>query len=159
MGAHVAASLSRRRPRLWLVVVAAVAVLVIGGLVTWAKRHDTGSGTIKAGTATSSLATRTVEAGAVTVKVEPRQLDADGAVFKVSFDTHSVNLDQDLVRQARLVVGDTTWPAASWSGDGPGGHHREGELRFIAAGTATGPATLSIAGLPAPVTATWDLGR
>ena len=94
----------------------------------------------------------------MTVKVQPRQLDVGGAVFKISFDTHSVDLDQDLTRQARLVVGGTTWPIAGWSGDGPGGHHREGELRFTAAGPATGTATLSIDGLPAAVTATWDIG-
>ena len=111
------------------------------------------------GTTTSSPANRTVKAGSVTVKLELRQLDADGAVFKISFDTHEVELDQDMVRQARLVVGETPWPAVAWSGDGQGGHHREGELRFTAAGPVAGVATLRIDGLPEPVSATWDVGR
>ena len=101
---------------------------------------------------------RTVEAGSVTVKVRLRQLDVDGAVFEIIFDTHDVELDQDIVQEARLVVGETPWPAAEWSGDGVGGHHREGELRFSAAGPAEGIATLSIDGLPEPVIATWDIG-
>ena len=110
------------------------------------------------GSTTSSLAKRTVKAGSVTITLEPRQLGADGAAFKISFDTHEVELDQDMVRQARLVVGGAAWPALAWSGDGPGGHHREGELRFTASGPAAGTVTLSIDGLPEPVSATWDLG-
>ena len=110
------------------------------------------------GATTNSPANRTVKAGSVTVKLELRQLDADGAVFKIIFDTHEVELDQDMVRQTRLVVGETPWPAVAWSGDGPGGHHREGELRFTAAGPAAGVATLSIDGLPEPASATWNVG-
>lgn len=159
MGTRVAPPNTGRRSRLWLLlVVGAVAFLALRGAVAWLDWRDTGSSATDTGVPSSSLPVRTVEAGAVTVKVQPRQLDVGGAVFKISFDTHSVDLDQDLTRQARLVVGGTTWPIAGWSGDGPGGHHREGELRFTAAGTAAGTATLSIDGLPEPVTATWDVG-
>lgn len=159
MGSRVGTLPTGRRSRLWLLLVAAAVLFaVVRGVVAWLDWRDNGTSATSAGAPTSSLPARTVEAGAVTVKVQPRQLDADGAVLKVSFDTHSVDLDQDLARQARLTVGDTTWPVASWSGDGPGGHHREGELRFTAAGTAKGTATLSIDGLPEAVTATWDLG-
>lgn len=130
-----------------------------------------GSGDGKAGTgaaatgepATSSpqpaaLATKTVEAGAVTVKIDPVRIDAGGAEFKVNFDTHSVALDLDVARSAALAVGGSQWAGAAWSGAGPGGHHREGTLRFDPGGPATGPAVLTITGLPAPVTATWSLG-
>lgn len=111
------------------------------------------------GAATSSLAKRSVTAGSVTITFEPRRLGPDEAVFKISFDTHEFELDQDMVRQAHLVVGDTPWPVVAWSGDGPGGHHREGELRFTAAGPAAGTATLSIDGFAEPVSATWDVGN
>ena len=110
------------------------------------------------GAATKPGVDRTVKAGSVTVKLQLRRLDSDGAVFEITFDTHDVELDQDMVQEARLVVGQTTWPVAKWSGDGVGGHHRAGELRFTAAGPAEGAATLSIDGLPEPVSATWDIG-
>lgn len=142
----------RRRGRVWLAL-AAVVVVAVGGIVA---RRVTEAVT-PTRPASTTLPTRTIAAGAVTIKVSPGQLDTDGAVFKVSFDTHSVNLDQDLARQARLTVGANTWPVAGWSGDGPGGHHRSGELRFNAAGPAAGTVTLAIDGLPEPVTATWDL--
>ena len=158
MGALVTASSIRGHGRRWRAVVApTVAFVAAAGLVltlvgcTSATRSDNGP-------AATSLADRTVEAGSVTIKLQPRQLDADGAAFKISFDTHEVELDQDMVRQARLVVGETPWPVVTWSGDGPGGHHREGELRFTAAGPAAGIATLIIEGLPEPVSATWELG-
>lgn len=106
----------------------------------------------------SPLATRTVEAGAVTVKIDPVRLDAAGAEFKVSFDTHSVNLDFDVARNATLTVAGAPWAGATWSGDGPSGHHRTGTIRFGPSGPAEGAAVLSLGGLPAPVTATWTLG-
>lgn len=110
------------------------------------------------GAASNPGVDRTIEAGSVTVKLQLRQLDVDGAVFELIFDTHNVELDQDLVQEARLVVGETPWPTEEWSGDGVGGHHREGELRFTAAGPAEGVATLTIDGLPEPVIATWEIG-
>ncbi|HVT75883.1 MAG TPA: hypothetical protein VHD87_02550 [Acidimicrobiales bacterium] len=155
MGARVAALPTSRRSRLALLLVAlAVAFAAFRGFAAW---RDTSSLTTKPSASTSPLPTRTLEAGAVTLKIEPRQLNAQGAVFKITFDTHSVELNQDLTRQARLTVGGTKWNAAAWSGDGPGGHHREGQLRFTSAGPATGTATLTIDGLPAPATATWNL--
>lgn len=105
-----------------------------------------------------ALATKTVDAGAVTVKIDPVRIDTGGAEFTVSFDTHSVALDLDVARNATLTVAGTPWGGATWSGDGPGGHHRTGTLRFAAAGAAQGSAVLSIGGLPGPVTATWALG-
>ena len=108
--------------------------------------------------ASSPLITKTVEAGAVTVKIDPVRVDATGAEFKVSFDTHSVNLDFDVARNAALTVGGAPWSGATWSGDGPDGHHRSGTIRFGPGGPAQGAAVLSLGGLPAPVNATWTLG-
>lgn len=128
---------------------AAVALLVAacgaGG------RDDDASG------ADQKLPTRTIESGAVTVRITPIQLDASGAAFKVVLDTHAVDLDLDVAGSAQLVVDGTQWTAASWDGAGPGGHHREGTLRFDAAADPTGTAEVSISGLPKPVRATWTL--
>lgn len=108
-------------------------------------------------TSAAGLATRTVEAGDVTVKVTPERVDRTGAELAVVLDTHSVELDLDIAANARLVVDGTTWTDVTWDGAGPGGHHREGTLRFNSAGRATGTAELTIDGLDEPVQATWNL--
>ena len=108
--------------------------------------------------AASLLPVRSVAAGAVEVKITPTELDASGATFTIVLDTHSGDLSLDLTTTSQLDVGGTTWAAAGWTGDGPGGHHRTGQLRFTAEGSAQGTATLRISGLPEPVEATWELG-
>ena len=105
----------------------------------------------------SALAERTFEAGEVTVKITPAKIEGGGASFEIAFDTHTVELDLDIVANAGLTVGGTEWPVAGWDGAGPGGHHREGTLRFDAAGASTGTAVLTIAGLAEPVEASWTL--
>ena len=104
------------------------------------------------------LSSRTVKAGAVDVKVEPRQLDAQGAIFKITLDTHSADLSTDLTKSASLDVGGVAWTVSGWSGDAPGGHHREGTLTFAPGGPAAGAVRLMIAGLPGPVDVSWTLG-
>ena len=137
-----------------MIVIAAIAVLIlaVGGFVA---RQDDEDGSETAGTA-PGLATREMSAGEVEVKIEPLKLDDGGAAFDISLDTHAVELEADLTL-ASLDVDGRTWPVENWSGDGPGGHHREGELRFRAAGPATGRAVLTIAELPEPAEATWVL--
>lgn len=106
---------------------------------------------------TPLLEEQTVSAGAVDIKLEPHHVDATGAQFRVTLDTHSEDLDMDLVAGARLTVDGTTWPAAEWDGAGPSGHHRAGDLRFDAAGPANGAVHLTLDGFPAPVAADWQL--
>ncbi|MFN0027095.1 MAG: hypothetical protein ACKV2O_07925 [Acidimicrobiales bacterium] len=97
-----------------------------------------------------------IDAGAVTVTITPERIDADGAVFSVVLDTHTVELTMDLTA-AQLDVDGTPWTGARWSGDGPNGHHRSGQLQFDASGTARKTATLTLPGFPAPVQASWDI--
>jgi hypothetical protein len=92
----------------------------------------------------------------IEVIARPVQLDAGGAAFAVTLDTHSGSLANDLAASSRLEVGGVTWPAAGWDGDPPGGHHRTGTLRFNAAGTPTGNFTLTMDGLGDPVVFTWQ---
>ena len=143
----------KRRARLAVM----VALVAVTGLATVLSGCGSATRSDDGPTSNSDI-DRTIEAGSVTVKLQLRQLDVDGAVFEIIFDTHDVELDQDMIQDAHLVVGETPWPTEQWSGDGVGGHHREGELRFSAAGPAQGIATLSIDGLPEPVIATWDIG-
>jgi len=106
----------------------------------------------------SSLPPQVVSAGGVDVTIEPIRLDDTGAVFLVTLDTHSVDLGVDLARVATLAVDGIEWLEPSWSGDPPGGHHRQGELSFEPAGSASGTATLTIAGFPEPLEAAWSVG-
>lgn len=107
--------------------------------------------------ATGGFPARTVMAGSVQVLITPVQLDDKGAVFDISMETHSGDLGSDLDRTARLEVNGTAWLGASWVGDPPGGHHREGSLSFQPGGPASGTAVLTIGGFPGPVEASWTL--
>ena len=119
------------RPRMILIAAAAVVAAAVG--VAFVAAGD-GDDATPAGA--GGLAAKTVTAGEVTVRLEPHHLDATGAEVAVTLDTHSEELDMDLVAGARLVVDDTEWPATAWDGDGPSGHHRGGRLRFDATGSA-----------------------
>lgn len=71
------------------------------------------------------------EQGDVVLKVNPLSLQAGSeAEFKLNMDTHSVELDYDLIKQSSLVddQGRILKPI-SWNG-GSGGHHLSGELIF-----------------------------
>lgn len=69
----------------------------------------------------------------VTVAVTPQNLSGDAKTwdFKVVFDTHSADLSDDLLQTTVLLDGTgTKYTPIGWDGAGPGGHHREGVLRF-----------------------------
>jgi hypothetical protein len=96
--------------------------------------------------------TQTAQAGDVTVKVRPLNLDDAAAAtldFEVRFDTHSIDLDMDLVKTATLRAGETELAPTAWESDSAPGHHVVGVLRFPAPGDASAEAlTLTIGGLP-----------
>jgi hypothetical protein len=69
----------------------------------------------------------------VTVAVTPQNLAAGAKSwdFKIVLDTHSADLSDDLVKTAVLLDGTGgKYAPVAWDGAGPGGHHREGVLRF-----------------------------
>lgn len=81
----------------------------------------------------AELAEQKVSAGGVTVAVMPLNVDADAKTweFKVVMDTHSADLNDDLMKSVVLVDGTGQRNAPiSFDGAVPGGHHREGVLRF-----------------------------
>ncbi len=88
-----------------------------------------------AASAAAGLETQTSSAGGVTVKVTPKNIAGDTTTweFAVVFDTHSQDLSDDLLKSAMLLdpEGKQNAPIA-WEGAAPGGHHREGVLRFKA---------------------------
>ena len=104
------------------------------------------------------MSNRTMTAGDVDVKVEPRQMNGSGAVFKVSMDTRTGPLDMDMQHGAHLTVDGRDWPMDQYTGDSPRGHHREGELRFRPGGPVSGMAQLMMDGFDQPVSMGWQMG-
>ena len=83
--------------------------------------------------AAAELKTQRSSDRGVTVAVTPQNLSAGAKSwdFKIVLDTHSVDLNDDLVKIAVLLDGTGgKYAPVAWDGAGPGGHHREGVLRF-----------------------------
>ncbi|MDX8034846.1 hypothetical protein SK803_31910 [Lentzea sp. BCCO 10_0856] len=128
-------------------VIVVVALVVVGAIAWWLSRPEPSS---------ADLGTRTVQAGDVEVTMTALALDGSGAVFKIVLDTHTVELDLDLAASAELTVNGAVADGAVWEGQGPGGHHREGTLRFATPVPAGTTVDLRVIGLPQDVTGTWS---
>jgi hypothetical protein len=107
--------------------------------------------------APKGFAVRKVAIGGLEVTITPARIDSTGAEFTVAFDTHTGAPGIDVAAHSALVIDGTPWTTPNWSGDGPGGHHRTGTLRFSANGPARGAARLTISGLDRPLEAGWQL--
>jgi hypothetical protein len=106
------------------------------------------------------LPPQTSNQSAVTVKVTPRNLQGAVWEFDVVFDTHSQELNDDLLKNAVLVGADDTQASPiAWQGDPPGGHHRKGVLRFNALKPVPSTVVLLISrpGEPKPRSLHWEL--
>ncbi len=79
----------------------------------------------------STYKTEASNKAAVTVQVTPETLNPGSpAVFKVEMNTHSVDLNYDIVNLAQIADDSgITYKPTSWTG-GKGGHHIEGILTF-----------------------------
>jgi hypothetical protein len=71
------------------------------------------------------------ENGPVTVTVKPIDISEESWDFEVTLQTHSVDLDMDILESVTLLdpEGEEILPDI-WDGDAPGGHHRTGILMF-----------------------------
>ena len=90
-------------------------------------------GLVLAASAAAQLTPQKSSQGGVTVAVTPAELDARAKVwaFRVVLDTHSQELSDDLVKTSVLVDGQgREGKPLAWEGAAPGGHHREGVLKF-----------------------------
>ena len=79
-------------------------------------------------------ATQSSVARGVTLKITPKGFSGPEWTFAVVLDTHSEDLKDDLLQTAVLVIDGREIRPIEWQGPGAGGHHREGILRFPAAG-------------------------
>jgi hypothetical protein len=101
-----------------------------------------------AATEASPLPARTSDAGGVRVTVTPETIGGDTWRFKVVLDTHSKALDSDLVKDVVLIdKGGHRHTPQSWQGSPPGGHHREGILRFAASKALERPFEMRMKGV------------
>jgi hypothetical protein len=75
---------------------------------------------------------QTTDANSVRVDVKPVALVAGKpAVFEIRLNTHSVNLNYDMVEISSLQDGGgKIYKAVEWMGSPLGGHHRRGTLEF-----------------------------
>ena len=109
-----------------------------------------------------NLPAQTSSARGVAIKVTPRNLasNAGSWEFAIVLDTHSQDLSDDLVKSSLLLdgAGGRHSPTA-WDGAPPGGHHREGVLRFKPVSPQPQSIELQIkrAGETAPRSFRWQL--
>ncbi|MFD8495799.1 hypothetical protein [Amycolatopsis sp. NPDC059657] len=129
------------------IILLTLAVLLVAAAATWWAVTRTST--------TPGLEPRTVQAGAVEVRMTPLTLDTTGAAFRVEFTTHSGALDLDPATASQLRVNDQTIQGGTWSGPGPGGHHRDGTLRFTTTVPSGAGVELRITGLPQDAIGTW----
>lgn len=117
---------------------------------------------LASGAFAAELRAQRSSAGGVTVEVTPQNLAASARSwdFKVVLNTHSVELNDDLVKAATLLddKGGRHSPVG-WEGAGPGGHHRQGTIKFNAISPQPGAIELQIRrpGEPKPRSFRWQL--
>lgn len=121
--------------KLWWII---SAVLIVGGLAVAGSLLASDEGApdvVLPGEGLAYFSTETLadDQGAVTVAVTQVNLNGpeDTLDFYVALDTHSVNLDMDLAKNAFLTT-DTGLTVSPVRWDGPaGGHHVAGTLKFL----------------------------
>jgi hypothetical protein len=112
--------------------------------------------------AAAELSTQKSTDRGVTVAVTPQDLSSNAKTwdFKIVLDTHSGDLSDDLLKTAVLLDGTGTQHVpVAWDGAAPGGHHREGVLRFKPVTPQPAAIELRIArpGEPGPRSFRWQL--
>ena len=79
------------------------------------------------------LEPQTNNEGGVAIVVRPQSIKENAASwnFEISLDTHSVELNEDLVEASVLIdKNGKEYQPVEWEGDSAGGHHRSGVLKF-----------------------------
>jgi len=68
----------------------------------------------------------------VTATLQNIPSEAETWDFEVVLETHTKDLNDDLVKSSTLIADGRQYLPLSWEGAPPGGHHRKGKLRFKA---------------------------
>ena len=93
----------------------------------------------------SAYARMTGADGAIEIDVQPLGLGSSTWTFSFGLDTHMGSLDMDMEKVVTLTDdrGDIFTPTA-WNGPGPGGHHRNGTLKFPAPSSTPKSFTITV---------------
>lgn len=119
-------------------ITALIVVIIVFGAAVYKFYFSAGTNPLAGGIGNqnsvgSELSPQTNNEGAVEVSVVPQNFSptTQSWDFQIALNTHSEELDADMVEVSALVdeYGREYLPL-SWDGAPPGGHHREGLLRF-----------------------------
>lgn len=103
---------------------------------------------IESVSSTSNLEPQTNNEGPVAVNVAPHKSASAGIwEFEITLETHSVELNEDLMKAAVLIADNKNYEPIAWDGDPPGGHHRKGILQFAPTSSQPQSITLKILGV------------
>lgn len=103
---------------------------------------------IESVSSTSNLEPQTNNEGPVAVTVAPHKSASAGIwEFEITLETHSVELNEDLMKAAVLIADNKNYEPIAWDGDPPGGHHRKGILQFAPTSSQPQSITLKILGV------------
>ena len=120
----------------YLIIIALALILILAiGFQVWNKSSENQESPVPAlsesVTQTSDLEPQTNNDGPVTITVIPRKFtNAENWEFEMNLETHSVELNEDLIKAAILTADNKGYEPIAWDGDPPGGHHRSGILKF-----------------------------
>lgn len=139
-----------------------VLIMMVTAVLLWGilRPPQTPSATTTNNTPPPLYATKENEGGNVTVSVTPIRLTPGfPASFDVIFETHSVDLSFDVNSIATLTDLRGVAYVPHWEGSPPGGHHRQGTLRFTPDLPRPGTITLTLSDIAgvAKRTFTWEV--
>lgn len=110
---------------------------------------------------TAALAPQTSATHGVTITVTPLSPPNEAKTweFKLTLESHTQDLNDDLIGTSLLIGDGRQATPLSWEGAPPGGHHRKGLLRFKPISPAPQSLELRIqrAGEPIPRNFRWRL--
>lgn len=109
----------------------------------------------------AGLAAQTSDENGVKIVVTPGDLSGTATIwnFEVVLETHTHPLTDEMAEASVLVANGKSFPPLVWIGSPPGGHHRQGRLRFMAVTPRPSKIELRIHlnGEPGPRTFAWSL--
>lgn len=140
----------------YIIGILTLAIIILG---FWIYNPKTQSTVPVIAVETSVFEPRESSVDGATISVLPETVSAKNSewAFVIVMDTHSIELDNDLMESVILTAAGVQYQPLRWEGDPPGGHHRSGKLVFKAVDPYPPDLTVTIAGIGAPRIFTWQL--
>lgn len=142
------------------VIMIVLLIAFVAGFIVWYNLKPTPIPTSQSASTEQAGKSNTDEQANVTVTVTPSDISTNGTEWKfnVIMDTHSVELNHDMLRVSVLYDDQgNAYNPTRWEGT-TGGHHREGTLIFTPITPAPTSIELKITGIADTVrTFTWQI--